>query len=95
MCLILTLIAALISSALWYKKDRDNAYKLGTLALMFWGAGLMWLVDSVFAVFAGEAFFDLSIEDAKLGSLIIVCGVAMWAFLLVVSRSTKKLLQAG
>lgn len=95
MCLILTLIAALISSALWYKKDRDNAYKLGTLALMFWGAGLMWLVDSIFAVFAGEAFFDLSTDDAKLGALIIACGVAMWALLLAVSRSTKKLLQAG
>lgn len=89
MCLILTLIAALISSVLWYKKDRGNAYKIGTLALMFWGAGLMWLVDSVFAVFEGEAFFDLSADDTKLGALIIVCGVAMWAFLLAISRSKK------
>lgn len=89
MCLIITFIAALVSSALWYKKDRQNAYKFGTLALMFWGASLMWLVDSVFAVFAGEAFFDISVEDAKLGALIIVCGVAAWAFLLLVSNSKR------
>lgn len=94
MCLILTLIAALVSSALWYKKDKSNAYKLGTLALMFWGASLMWLVDSVFAAFAGEAFFDISADDTKLGLLIIACGVAMWLIILGVSRSKRVLSKA-
>lgn len=94
MCLILTIIAALVSSALWYKKDRKNTYKIGTLALMFWGASLMWLVDSVFAVFSGEAFFDLSLDDTKLGALIVACGIAMWLFILVISRSKRKFSQA-
>ncbi len=89
MCLILTLIAALVSSVLWYKKDYANTYKIGTLALMFWGASLMWLVDCVFAVFEGEAFFDLSLDDTKLGALIIVCGIAAWGLMLAFSRSKQ------
>ena len=89
MCLILTCIAAALCSVLWLKKDRANAYKIGTLALMFWGASLMWMVDCVFAAFEGEGFFDLSLDDTKLGFIIIACGVILWAFLLVLSRSKK------
>ena len=89
MCLILTCIAAALCSALWYKKDRTNAYKIGTLALVFWGASLMWLVDCVFAAFSGEAFFDLSLDDTKLGFIIIACGVILWAFLYALSRSKR------
>ena len=94
MCLILTFFAAVLTSFVWYKKDRLNTYKVGTLALMFWGASLMWLVDSMFAVFNGEAFFDISFDDTKLGALIIICGVAMWLIILAISRSKRKLLQA-
>ena len=94
MCLILTCIAAALCSALWYKKDRTNAYKIGTLALVFWGASLMWLVDCVFAAFSGEGFFDLSLDDTKLGFIIIACGVAMWLVILGLSRSTKVLSKA-
>lgn len=91
MCLILTFIAALVSSAFWFKKDRTNSLKTGTLALMFWGASLMWFVDCVFAAFAGEGFFDLSLDDTKLGFIIIACGVAMWLLILVFSRSKRAL----
>ena len=86
MCLILTFAAALLCSVLWLKKDRANAYKIGTLALMFWGASLMWLVDCAFAAFGGEGFFDLSLDDAKLGFIIIACGVILWVFLFAFSR---------
>ena len=89
MCLILTFAAALLCSVLWLKKDRANAYKIGTLALMFWGASLMWLVDCAFAAFGGEGFFDLSLDDALLGLLIIACGIILWAFLLAFSRLKK------
>lgn len=87
MCLILTFAAALLSSVLWYKKDRANTYKLGTLALVFYGASLMWLVDCVFAFFAGEGFFDFSLKDTKLGLIIIACGVILWGILLALSYS--------
>ena len=47
----------------------------------------MWLVDCVFAAFSGEGFFDLSLDDTKLGFIIIACGVILWAFLYALSRS--------
>lgn len=47
----------------------------------------MWLVDCVFAFFAGEGFFDFSLEDTKLGLIIIACGVILWGILLALSYS--------
>lgn len=74
MCLIITILAAVCASAFWYIKDRENLQKSGVLALMYWGAALMWLVDCVFAVIGGEAFLDLSINDTILGVIVVVCG---------------------
>ncbi len=74
MCLIITILAAVCASAFWYIKDRDNLQKSGILALMYWGAALMWLVDCVFAVIGGEAFLDLSINDTILGVIVVACG---------------------
>lgn len=74
MCLIITILAAVCASAFWYIKDRDNLHKSGILALMYWGAALMWLVDCVFAATSGEAFLDLSIDDTILGVIVVACG---------------------
>ena len=65
MCLILTCFAAVIASILWYFKDEKNLYKLGTLALMYWGACLMWFVDCFFALMQEEAFLDLLKSNFK------------------------------
>ena len=45
MTLLITVFAAVITSILWYNSKVDR--KLGVLALMYWGASLMWLVDAV------------------------------------------------
>ena len=45
MTLLITVFAAAIATILWYNSKADR--KLGTLALMYWGASLMWLVDAV------------------------------------------------
>ena len=86
MCLIFTLIAAAVVSDLWYLFGRNNHLHLGTLALMLWGAGLMWCVDGVFSVLEGEPFFDLSGSDALLGLLILACALAAWGLILLVKR---------
>lgn len=75
MCLIITTFAAICASLFWLFKDKDNAHKSGMLALMYWGASLMWLVDCIFAVFQGEAFLDTSNNDAILGVIIVICGL--------------------
>lgn len=94
MCLILTIIAAAVFSGLWYLKDRANAYKTGSAALVFLGAALMWLVDCTFAAFSGEGFFDFSMDDTKLGCLIIACGVGLWLILLALNRTKSSFARA-
>ncbi len=48
MTLLVSVFAAVITSLLWYKKAPGDEMKLGSLALTYWGASLMWLVDAVF-----------------------------------------------
>lgn len=79
MCEIMTIIAALICTALFYvqKKNgkKDRSLVLGML--MFWGASLMWLIDCIFSAAGGEGFFDISMEDAILGVIILAAGFAV------------------
>ena len=48
MCLLLTLMAAVAATVAWYACEKRGTYRLGTLCLIYWGAGLMWLVDFFF-----------------------------------------------
>lgn len=79
MCEIMTIIAALICTALFYvqKKNgkKDRSLLLGML--MFWGASLMWLIDCIFSAAGGEGFFDISMEDTILGIIILAAGFAV------------------
>lgn len=92
MCLIITAFAALVATVVWHAKVPDNTYRIGTLALMYWGAALMWLIDSVFSAAGGEGFLNLSANDALLGMVIVLIGLAAWALLLLV-RDRKNVLR--
>lgn len=83
MCLIMTMIAAVVFTALWAKMRKQS---LLTTMLMFWAAALMWSVDGVASVLDGEPFFDISREDTVLGAIIVLCGVAVFAVLAVFER---------
>jgi len=83
MCLIMTIIAAVVFTALWAKMRTQS---LLTTTLMFWAAALMWSVDGVASVLDGEPFFDISREDTVLGTIIILCGLAVFAVLAVFER---------
>lgn len=85
MCLLITLLAAIVSTAVWYIHAPADRLKAGTLSLMYWGASLMWTVDGFFSVGAGEPFLDPSGNDALLGLLIVVCGLAAWLLILLCS----------
>ncbi|MCX2683344.1 hypothetical protein OQH60_05495 [Campylobacter sp. MIT 21-1685] len=93
MCLMLTTLAGVISALLWYFKDEKNIYRLGTLALMYFGASLMWFVDSCFALSKGEAFLDLTVDDVLLGFVIITCGLLIY-FIIVVFKGPKRIFQS-
>ena len=83
MCLLITVFAALVTSFVWYKKRGERKWRLERLALMYWGAALMWVVDGFVCLIEGEAFFDISMGDALLGVLVVVCGIVGWGISLV------------
>ena len=90
MCLIMTIIAAVVFTALWAKMRKQS---LLTTTLMFWAAALMWSVDGVASVLEGEPFFDISREDTVLGVIIILCGLAVFAVLAVFEK--RRVLKAN
>ncbi|MBQ7666843.1 MAG: hypothetical protein IJS46_02485 [Kiritimatiellae bacterium] len=83
MCELMTIAAALFFAALAASRRRAGrpARALGTTALVFTGAALMWSVDCVHSLLEGEGLFDLSADDALLGALVLAAGLALFAIL--------------
>ena len=85
MCELMTIGAAILFTALaaLARRAERPAHALGTTALVFWGAALMWSVDCVHAYLEEGELFDLSRDDALLGALILAAGLALFAALRV------------
>ncbi len=95
MCLIMTILTAVILTVFYFRAEKQGktAKSLLTSTLMFWAAALMWSVDGVASVLDGEPFFDISREDTVLGAIIILCGLAIFAVLAVFER--RRVLKAN
>ncbi len=80
MCLIITIISAgaFTLAYLLNKKDGKENKSVFLTMLMFWAASLMWSMDGVASVLEGEGFFDLSIEDTILGTIIAFSGLLVF-----------------
>ncbi|MGE4277087.1 MAG: hypothetical protein AB7E30_07915 [Lawsonibacter sp.] len=89
MCLLITALAAVIATIVWYVKIPDSPNKVGSLCLMYWGASLMWLVDAFFCLAEGEPVLDLSLNDALLGFTVVLCGFAAWMVILLIKRPKR------
>jgi hypothetical protein len=86
MWLILTALAAVITTIIWYIRSPNDKYKLGLLSLMFWGATIMWLVDHIMAYASeGGDFFEISTDATMLGVAVIVLALMAWVIILMVS----------
>jgi peptidoglycan biosynthesis protein MviN/MurJ (putative lipid II flippase) len=86
MWLIMTALAAIIVTAIWYTRAPEDKYKLGLLSLFFWGATLMWLVDHVIAyITEGGEFFEINLDATLLGVAVIVFALFVWEIVLLVS----------
>ena len=89
MTLLITVFAAVIATVLWYVNLNKTDMKLGTLALMYWGASLMWFVDAIFeyaelgAEFFTPAFEDM-INDSYLGLCVVALGLVIWLIVLFI-----------
>lgn len=97
MTLLITVIAAIIASVIWYFKDNRKEYKLGTLSLIYWGASLMWLMDFVFeyaelkADYFTQPLADV-FNDAVLGLCVVVIGLIAW-FITLLIKDPKKVIK--
>lgn len=89
MTLLITIIAAMITTIIWYKKSSKDDMLLGTLALMYWGASLMWFIDTIFAYaeLGAEYFTPTPLEmlnDFYLGISVVVLGLVIWLVYLII-----------
>lgn len=88
MTLLITIIAAVIATAVWYANENRDTYKLGTLSLIYWGASLMWFVDFVAeyielrAEYFAQDFADI-INDSLLGLTVVVIGMIAWLVIIL------------
>ena len=90
MCLILTALAAVVSTAVWYASKTMRDMKVSVLCWLFWGAAIMWLVDLVFEYAEeGAAVFEPSVaevlNDSLLGLAVITLALVIWTVVYLVS----------
>jgi len=86
MWLIMTALAAVITTVIWYVKAPEDKYKLGLLSFIFWGATLMWVIDHVMAYLVeGGEFFEINLDATLLGISVIIIGLFVWMIVLLVS----------
>lgn len=98
MTLLLTLIAAVISTIVWYTNENARELKCGILCYMFWGASLMWLVDAVaeYIELGAEYFVPAPadmINDAFLGASVITLALIIWVLYLLI-KDPKAVIKA-
>lgn len=89
MTLLITVLAAVISTVVWYLCEKRDEFKLGTLTLMYWGASIMWFVDFVFeyAELKADYFnqdFESILNDSLLGVTVVILGLVIWTVIVLI-----------
>ncbi len=89
MTLLLAAAAAAVTTILWYTSEKARQLSLGTLALLYWGASLMWLVDAIHAYLEqGAAYFTPAVaelcNDTFLGASVVLLGLVIWLVIVLV-----------
>lgn len=90
MCLILTTLAAIVATVIWYCSATAREVKVSVLCWLFWGAAIMWFVDLVFEYAEeGAAVFEPSLadvlNDSLLGLAVITLALVIWTVVYLVS----------
>ena len=90
MCLILTTLAAIVATVIWYCSATAREVKVSVLCWLFWGAAIMWFVDLVFEYAEeGAAVFEPSVadvlNDSLLGLAVITLALVIWTVVYLVS----------
>lgn len=83
MTLLITILAAVTCTLLWHKNSAAREMNIKLLCLIYWGASLMWLVDTVIGIWeSGIGYFRMNvsqlISESTLGLLAVILGVGIW-----------------
>ena len=84
MTLLITLIAAVIVTIVWYTSPKARKLKVGLMCYMYWGASIMWLVDEQGAGYFTPATADM-INDSFLGICVVALGTVVWLGTMLIS----------
>ena len=89
MTLLITVFAAVISTAVWYRNAPESKMQFGVLCWLYWGASLMWLVDAIFeyASLKAEYFTPAPadmLNDLFLGLSVVALGLVIWIVVLLI-----------
>jgi heme/copper-type cytochrome/quinol oxidase subunit 3 len=89
MTLLTSVFAAVIATVVWYASAAARKRMVGALALMYWGASLMWFVDAIFeyAELRAEYFTPAAgdmLNDFFLGLSVVALGLIIWLIILLV-----------
>ena len=89
MTLLVTVIAAIFCTVLWYKKAPQDEMNIRVLCYLYWGASIMWFVDAIYeyadlgAQFFAPAPVDL-LNDLFLGLCVVALGLVVWLIVMLV-----------
>ena len=89
MTLLVTVFAAVVCTAIWYKNAPESKMQLGLLCWLFWGASLMWLVDAIFEYAELKADYftpdpaDM-LNDLFLGLSVVALALVIWIVVLLI-----------
>ncbi|MEM4431279.1 MAG: hypothetical protein QXO78_00890 [Desulfurococcaceae archaeon] len=87
---LLILLSGSIGSTLIYFVSRGKK-EIQTLALILWGATIMFIVDKAYAYFIdGESFIELSFDSILLGFTLLTTGFTLWLIYIAIHRLLKK-----
>jgi hypothetical protein len=96
MWLLITAAAALAATILWWVADRRGRFRLGFLALIYWGATLMWLVDHAIAYAQeGGPFLEVSAGATWLGLSVVALGLVVWGVRLLLDGVGRVLVRSA
>lgn len=89
MTLLVTVLAAVICTVIWYKNAPDDQLKVHILCWMFWGASIMWFVDAIFEYAElGAGYFTPApadmLNDLYLGLSVVALALVAWIIILLI-----------
>ena len=89
MTLLITVFAACVATVVWYKTNGKSEMKPGILALMYWGASIMWFVDAFVEYMELKSGYftpdpaDMII-DSFLGFSVVALGLIIWLVIVMI-----------